>query len=157
MRLSAVAWSADKVGSASKDVIVRDPVALTVSAPRFLTLGDEARLELAVHNVEGAGRRLQRHRPVRARSPAPSRSRGFERAVALNAGERKREAFQLKPGEVGLTTLAVRVTGPDGIDVRRRLTFDVKVPAGDIRRLTVSSLARQGRQAHALAATCSRT
>ena len=53
VRLSAVAWSADKVGSATKDVIVRDPVALTVSAPRFLTLGDEARLELAVHNVEG--------------------------------------------------------------------------------------------------------
>src|SRR6185437_13301736 len=54
VRLSAVAWSADKVGSASKDVIVRDPVALTVSAPRFLTLGDKARLELALHNVEGA-------------------------------------------------------------------------------------------------------
>ena len=53
VRLSAVAWSADKVGSATKDVIVRDPVALTVSGPRFLTLGDKARLELALHNVEG--------------------------------------------------------------------------------------------------------
>ena len=29
------------------------PVALTVSGPRFLTLGDKARLELALHNVEG--------------------------------------------------------------------------------------------------------
>ena len=28
-------------------------MALTVSGPRFLTLGDQARLELAVHNVEG--------------------------------------------------------------------------------------------------------
>src|SRR6185503_18822674 len=53
VRLTAVAWSGDKVGSATKDVIVRDPVALTVSGPRFLTLGDEARLELALHNVEG--------------------------------------------------------------------------------------------------------
>src|SRR5262249_38593522 len=42
VRLAAVAWSGDKVGSASKDVLVRDPVALTVSAPRFLTLGDQA-------------------------------------------------------------------------------------------------------------------
>ena len=41
VRLTAVAWSASKVGSSHKDVIVRDPVALTVSAPRFLTLGDE--------------------------------------------------------------------------------------------------------------------
>src|SRR5204863_951932 len=54
VRLSAVAWSGDRVGSASKDVLVRDPVTLTVSGPRFLTLGDQARLELAVHNVEGA-------------------------------------------------------------------------------------------------------
>ena len=38
----------------------------------------------------------------------------------------------------------MRVTGPNGIDVRRRLTFDVKVPAGDIKRLTVSSLAAKG-------------
>ncbi len=53
VRLTAVAWSADKVGSGSKDVIVRDPVAMTVSGPRFLTLGDQARLELALHNVEG--------------------------------------------------------------------------------------------------------
>src|SRR5262249_47198269 len=53
VRLSAVAWSGSKVGSATKDVIVRDAVALTASAPRFLTLGDKARLELALHNVEG--------------------------------------------------------------------------------------------------------
>ena len=45
---------------------------------------------------------------------------------------------------MGLTTLAVRVTGPDGIDVRRKLTFDVKVPAGDIKRLSVSSLQGKG-------------
>src|SRR5690606_6999644 len=53
VRLTAVAWSASKAGSASKDVIVRDKVVLTASAPRFLTLGDEARLEVALHNVEG--------------------------------------------------------------------------------------------------------
>ena len=64
--------------------------------------------------------------------------------MQLDAGERKREAFELKPGEVGLTKLAVRVTGPNGIDVRRTLTFDVKVPAGDIRRLSVSQLQAKG-------------
>ena len=51
----------------------------------------------------------------------------------------------------------MRVTGPDGIDVRRRLTFDVKVPAGDIRRLTVSSLAAKGGKLTLDAATCSPT
>ena len=76
--------------------------------------------------------------------PGSQSQPGFERTVALRAGERKRETYQLKPSEVGLTTLAVRVTGPNGIDVRRHLTFDVKVPAGDIRRLTVSQLSAKG-------------
>ena len=143
VRLSAVAWSGDKVGSASKDVIVRDPVALTVSGPRFLTLGDEARLELAVHNVEGPAGSYAITSRYEQETGAQSQP-GFERAVALKAGERKREAFKLKSDEVGQTTLFVQVTGPNGIDVNRRLTFDVKVPAGDIRRLTVSQLKAKG-------------
>jgi uncharacterized protein YfaS (alpha-2-macroglobulin family) len=143
VRLTAVAWSADKVGAASKDVIVRDPVALTASAPRFLTLGDETRLEVALHNVEGqAGDYTV---TGRYESDAGSRSQpGFERRVTLAAGERKRESFQLVPGEVGLTRLALSVTGPGAVDVRRTLSFDVKVPAGDIRRMTVSTLAAKG-------------
>src|SRR5262249_41315932 len=120
VRLSAVAWSGDKVGAAAKDVIVRDAVALTVSAPRFLTLGDKAHLELALHNVEGVAGTYtltgQYESEVGARP-------GFERVLALNTGERKRETFELSSEEVGVATLRVRVRGPNGIDVHRRLTF----------------------------------
>jgi uncharacterized protein YfaS (alpha-2-macroglobulin family) len=143
VRLTAVAWSADKVGSASKDVIVRDPVAMTVSAPRFLTLGDKARLELALHNVEGQAGTYILNGRYESETGAQIQS-GFERSVTIGAGERKREAFDLEPKEVGLTKLAVRVTGPGGIDVRRTLSFDVKVPAGDIRRMSVATLAPRG-------------
>jgi hypothetical protein len=140
VRLSAVAWSAGKVGSASRDVIVRDPVAVTASAPRFLTLGDEARLDLALHNVEGqAG--TYAVTGMFEEEPGARLARAFTRDVVLAAGERKREAFQLKPAEVGPTRLALRITGPGGVDVRRTLTFDVKVPAGDIKRMTVATLA----------------
>ncbi len=72
VRVSAVAWSGTKLGSASKDLIVRDPVALTASAPRFLTLGDTARLELAIHNVEGPAARYTGERPVRVRARQPA-------------------------------------------------------------------------------------
>lgn len=144
VRFSIVAWSADKVGSASKDVIVRDAVAVTAAAPRFLTLGDKARLEIALHNVEGKAGTYTITGQYEQDGSGKSQP-GFERAVALGQGERKREAFELAPGEVGLTQLAVRVTGPDGIDIARKLTFDVKVPAGDVRRLTVSSIAKGGK------------
>jgi alpha-2-macroglobulin len=145
VRLSAVAWSGDKLGSASRDVIVRDAVALVVSGPRFLTLGDTARLELAVHNVEGPTGAYNVTGQFELEPGAVSLpASGLARSVLLQTGERKREAFQLKPDEVGLTTLVVRVTGPNGIDVHRHLTFDVKVPAGDIKRVSLSSLAAKG-------------
>jgi uncharacterized protein YfaS (alpha-2-macroglobulin family) len=140
VRLTAVAWSASKVGSSSKDVIVRDPVTLTVSAPRFLTLGDEARLDLALHNVEGQAGTYKVRGTFEA-EPGAEAQAGFERSVAIAVGERKREALALKPPAVGLTNLSLRVTGPGGIDVRRTLAFDVKVPAGDIKRPTVTTLA----------------
>jgi alpha-2-macroglobulin len=140
VRLTAVAWSASKAGSAAKDVIVRDPVAVTVSAPRFLTLGDEARLELALHNVEGQPGDYFVSGVIDG-EPDRGASTAFSRSVALAAGERKREAFDLKPTKVGSTKLALRVTGPGGVDVRRTLSFDVKVPAGDIKRLSVATLA----------------
>ncbi len=43
VRVMAVAWSNDKVGHASADVVVRDPVVLTATLPRFLLMGDRAR------------------------------------------------------------------------------------------------------------------
>ena len=53
VRLMAVAWSKDKVGSASADVIVRDPVVVQATLPRFLALGDRSQLQLQIDNVEG--------------------------------------------------------------------------------------------------------
>jgi uncharacterized protein YfaS (alpha-2-macroglobulin family) len=137
VRVMAVAWSADKLGHASKDVIVRDKVALTASGPRFLTLGDEARLDVAVHNVEGPA-------AAYALKVTAAAANVHEGTLDLKEGERRSEHVAIKPQEVGEITYDVHVTGPDGIDVARHLTFDVKPPAGDIKRTTVASLKPDG-------------
>src|SRR5262245_21488867 len=46
VRVMAVAWSRDKVGRANGDVIVRDPVVLTATLPRFLLTGDSGTVRL---------------------------------------------------------------------------------------------------------------
>ena len=132
VRVMAVAWSADKLGHGQSDVIVRDAVALTASGPRFLTLGDEARLDIAVHNVEGpqAAYKLELAQRRDGRAHGEPRSQG-RRAHAPSTSPSSRTS-------VGLIDYDVRVTGPDGIDVKRHLTFDVKPPAGDIKRTTVA-------------------
>ena len=137
VRVMAVAWSGDKLGHAQNDVIVRDAVALTASAPRFLTLGDEARLDVAVHNVEGpaAAYKLEVDSGTTTVSSA---------SLDLKAGERRSEHVKIHPEAVGQITYDVHVTGPEGIAVERHLTFDVKPPAGDIKRTTVTALKAGG-------------
>src|SRR5205814_532340 len=53
-RVMAVAWTREKVGRANGDVIIRDPVVLTATLPRFLLNGDRGTMHLDLDNVEGA-------------------------------------------------------------------------------------------------------
>lgn len=147
VRLMAVAWSGAKVGHGMKDVIVRDPVALTASTPRFLTLGDEARFDLSLHNVEGAAGGYTLNINALPLDGVKGEAVSLvNRSVALKSGERRSERLTVKPTAAGLQSYDVRVTGPGGVDVKRRLTLDVKVPGGDIKRVTVAKLApRKGR------------
>ena len=53
VRLTAVAWSKDKVGSTQADVIVRDSVVVAATLPRFLNVGDRSEMHVDLDNVEG--------------------------------------------------------------------------------------------------------
>jgi alpha-2-macroglobulin len=145
VRLMAVAWSKSKLGHGTQDVIVRDQLALTASAPRFITLGDEATLDLSIHNVEapaGAYRLSVAQQPLDlAKGEAVAI---VDRPLSLKAGERLGERFAVKPTDVGLVTYDVRVTGDNNLAVSRRLSFNVMPPAGDIKRTTVTTVAANG-------------
>ncbi|NNH58473.1 alpha-2-macroglobulin family protein [Rhizobium laguerreae] len=51
-RVMAVAWSKSGVGHGVKDVIIRDPVVVTASLPKFLAPGDKANLRLDIANTD---------------------------------------------------------------------------------------------------------
>lgn len=140
VRVMAVAWTKDKLGHGTSDVIVRDSVALTASAPRFLTLGDEARVDLSLHNVDGPAGTYT----AKLIDETEGETALAEKAVDLKGGERKSQVVTFKPTDVGLRLYDVRVAGPDGLSLSRRLTLDVKPPAGDIKRTTVAKLAGNG-------------
>ena len=58
VRLMAVAWSQSGIGQGDTDVLVRDPVAVTASLPRFLSPGDESRLLLEFVHTSGPSGRM---------------------------------------------------------------------------------------------------
>ena len=52
VRVMAVAWSKTKAGHASADVIVRDPIVVSATLPRFMAVGDSSRLRFDIVNAE---------------------------------------------------------------------------------------------------------
>lgn len=147
VRVMAVAWSRDKLGSSSQTVTVRDAVALTASGPRFLTLGDKAKIQMSVHNVEAPSGEFTMAVSAsgdQMRPGAKPEHDALERGVTLDTSERKTETFEIAPDAVGLHTYKVRVTGPGDVDVQRELTFDVKPPSQDIKRTTITTVAENG-------------
>ncbi len=143
VRIMAVAWSKEKLGHAQSNIIVRDPIALTASVPRFLTLGDEAQVALDLHNVEGQSASYSLS--IKQQVGEEQESDLMDRTIKLTKGERRSETLTLKPKTVGLHNYFVRVTGPGSIDVARTLTIDVKPPATDIKRTTISTLRPGGK------------
>ncbi|SFR35849.1 alpha-2-macroglobulin family protein [Litoreibacter janthinus] len=53
VRLMAVVWSKDGVGEADAEVLIRDPVVVSATLPRFLAPGDSSQLMLEIVHADG--------------------------------------------------------------------------------------------------------
>ena len=122
VKVMAVAWSKRGVGQASADVLVRDPVVVTASLPRFLQPGDESRLLLEVVHATGPSGRMQMH--VASTGLTLGRQPG-----QFKLGDKAKAVFAvpLKAGPVGLQTIDVTLTTPDGKVLTKVLTIPVQV------------------------------
>ncbi|MFT3690419.1 alpha-2-macroglobulin family protein [Paenirhodobacter sp.] len=58
VKLMAVVWSKTGIGQASADVLVRDPVVVTASVPRFMAPGDSSRALLEIVHATGPAGRM---------------------------------------------------------------------------------------------------
>jgi len=52
LRLMAVAFNEQRMGSASENMIVRDPIVVQPVMPRFMSVGDKAQVAVSLHNLE---------------------------------------------------------------------------------------------------------
>jgi alpha-2-macroglobulin len=142
LRVMAIVWSKDKLGHAEQEIIVRDPVAMLVSGPRFLTLGDQAELTFDLHNVEAPAGDFQL--TVQQTDEAGAQLGLVNQVVAMKAGERTLQTAKLKADRMGMTSYAVALTGPGGVNVTRSLALEVKAPAGDVKRTTLQTVKANG-------------
>ena len=134
-RVMAVAWSKDKVGRAVGDVIIRDPVVLTATLPRFLLNGDRGTMHLDLDNIEGGAGdyRLE----VRSEGVAVIGS-AAPQTIHLNAKQRNAVTVPLTAPSAGLSNVSVRVSGPGGFTLERSYALAVKPATQILARRTVS-------------------
>lgn len=124
LRLMAVAYDRNKVGSADARLFVRDAVTADVILPRFLAPNDTGRLALSLHNVEG---QAGDYRITLEATGAVSLERPVSESKRLNANQRELMTWPLRGGEVGFGKVAVAVSGPGNFAVRRE--WDIQVRA----------------------------
>ncbi len=127
LRLTAVAWSPQKLGSAESAVTVRDSVVLMPSGPRFLAVGDRSRATLLLHNLEGPeGEYRLSWQTTGAISIGDEAI--AELPLTLAPGQREVVEIPLEASAVGNGSLAVQLQGPDGATVSRELEIGVRAP-----------------------------
>ncbi|NND49523.1 MAG: hypothetical protein HKN60_04660, partial [Rhizobiales bacterium] len=138
LQLMAVAWSADKVGHGSVDLVVRDPVVLTASLPRFLAPGDQSRLWLEVDNVSGPAGTwsldVDIDGPVTA---TPDRINEFE----LDSGARHAVAVPLSADLVGNATVTLALSHENGLELAHSYDLRVRPAQPPVTRRSVQTLA----------------
>ncbi len=137
VRLTAVAWSKDKVGSTQADLTVRDAVVVAATLPRFLNVGDRSEMHVDIDNVEGEGGDytldLDIHGPITADADA------IRKTVRLEPHQRQSLSMPIAAAGVGRADLALRLTGPK-TDLTQQLTLALATGAPDTYRRTVKPL-----------------
>ena len=139
VRVMAVAWTKDKVGKASGDVVVRDPVVLTATLPRFLRTGDRGAVQLELDNVEGAAGDYN----LAVATDGAARLDGNQPSVLkLAAKQRDRVSIPVTASGAGPGTVTVKVSGPDNFALERSYALDVRPATQILTRRTVRTLAK---------------
>ena len=137
LRLMAIAWSRDAVGSAHAQMIVRDPVFAQVDLPRFLAPGDQARINVSLVDNDGAAGPY--HLDVTASGPATIAT-GNHVDATLATGARKSFAMALDATDAGVAEIAADLTGPNGFKQHRSWSIAIRPAHYPI---TLASTARQ--------------
>ena len=136
VRVMAMAWTDKAVGHAVKDVVVHDPVVVTLSPPRFLRIEDTSRLLVEIANVSGPAGTYQISLETGDGLSSDTTSASSE----IAEGGRASLDFALTGTAIGDNDLKLLVTDPKGNAYVKHLTLGVLARSGPVTRSTVVPL-----------------
>ncbi len=138
VRLMAVAWQANRVGSANIDMIVRDALIAEPLLPRFLAPGDETRLAILLQNLDlpagPATVKLSLEGPLALAGDA-------QLSAPLDPGQQIIRTTTLRATGAGRGVIRLDVTGPAGFHVQRETAILIRPARPPITVATSGELA----------------
>ncbi len=139
LRLMAIVWSETGVGQASQDVLIRDPVVLTASLPRFLAPYDQSRILLELAHASGPAGEVQVD--ISASDGLFVDTSSVPGSISLGKNQRKTFALPITAPASGTPEIRVVLTTPDGQTLRKTLTLPVRANDPEIARTARVELA----------------
>lgn len=137
LRLMAVAWSPTGVGQSEKDVIVRDPVVVTASVPRFMAPGDQSRMLLEVIHADGPAGEMVIGVSGKGLRMVPQLPETF----TLTEGGKATFEVPMIALDPGNHTIEIVLITPDGRRLTKELTMPVIVNDPEVSRISRFTLA----------------
>ncbi|WPE19035.1 Alpha-2-macroglobulin [Shinella zoogloeoides] len=126
-RVMAVAWTKTGVGSASKDVVIRDPVVVTASLPKFLAPGDRADLRLDIANTDAPAGDYTVE--VTHNASVMVDQTGASQMLKLEPGGKTALTLPLIGGEAGDGLVTVKLTNGADMSLEQVLNVPVRPAA----------------------------
>ncbi|MCW5714745.1 MAG: alpha-2-macroglobulin family protein [Bauldia sp.] len=142
VRIMVQAWSAEGIGSAVKDVFVRDPVVVATTVPRFLNLGDVSRLLIEVNNVSGPAGDYRLTVEGTDEFGFPNRVTEF--AFPLAVAGRTTIILPISADIIGDGEFRVNLTMPDGEVLPKDFQLGVRAPGVPETQRNIVTIPAQG-------------
>jgi uncharacterized protein YfaS (alpha-2-macroglobulin family) len=119
--------------------VVRDPVVLTATLPRFLRTGDKGAVQLELDNVEGTA---GDYNIAVGSDGAVKLDTDKPQTLKLAAKQRDRISLLVAAAGAGPSTVTVKVSGPDHFALERSYPLDVRPATQILTRRSVRTLAK---------------
>jgi uncharacterized protein YfaS (alpha-2-macroglobulin family) len=132
LRVMSVVWSKTGVGQASTDVLIRDPIVLTASLPRFLAPYDESRVLLEIAHATGPSGDVKID--LRATEGLYIDRSGVPGSVTLAELGRQTLSIPITAPASGTPEITVRLTTPDGKVLDKTLKLPIRANDPEVAR-----------------------
>lgn len=131
VKVMAIAWSGTGIGQDARDVLVRDPVVVTASLPRFMAPGDQSRLLLEIVHAAGPSGEMK----LAVASDDLDLGDLPETVTLTDKGKVTIEA-DVMARQAGLAAIRVSLTTPDGKELVKDLRLPVQINDPEIARIS---------------------